>query len=105
MVDGYFRDLARVDRDADHLTRMAYSELRLRLPELLLMRVDKISMSTSNEGRVPFLDHDLVETSDEKHVFIKRVLDTSHKSLGVDYLSSLTIKEIQEELDSNQVLI
>jgi asparagine synthase (glutamine-hydrolysing) len=40
---------------------MLYLELRLRLPELLLMRVDKISMSTSVEARVPFLDHHLVE--------------------------------------------
>jgi asparagine synthase (glutamine-hydrolysing) len=45
----------------DRLTRMAYSEFRLRLPELLLMRVDKIGMSTSIEARVPFLDHKLVE--------------------------------------------
>lgn len=45
----------------DALTRMAYSEFRLRLPELLLMRVDKIGMSTSIEARVPFLDHKLVE--------------------------------------------
>ena len=34
--------------------------MKLRLPELLLMRVDKITMSTSVEGRVPFLDHRLV---------------------------------------------
>ncbi len=45
----------------DFLTRMIHGEFRLRLPELLLMRVDKISMSTSIEGRVPFLDHGLVE--------------------------------------------
>jgi asparagine synthase (glutamine-hydrolysing) len=45
----------------DELTRMIHSELRLRLPELLLMRVDKITMSTSIEGRVPFLDHSLVD--------------------------------------------
>jgi asparagine synthetase B (glutamine-hydrolysing) len=31
------------------------------LPELLLMRVDKITMATSVEARVPFLDHHLVE--------------------------------------------
>jgi asparagine synthase (glutamine-hydrolysing) len=33
----------------------------VRLAELLLMRVDKITMSTSVEGRVPFLDHSLVD--------------------------------------------
>jgi asparagine synthase (glutamine-hydrolysing) len=47
--------------DADFYQAMLYLELRLRLPELLLMRVDKISMSTSVEARVPFLDHHLVE--------------------------------------------
>ncbi|KZB51836.1 hypothetical protein TH44_02495 [Thalassospira xiamenensis] len=45
----------------DILTRMIYNEFKLRLPELLLMRVDKITMSESLEARVPFLDHDLVE--------------------------------------------
>jgi asparagine synthase (glutamine-hydrolysing) len=40
---------------------MIYNEFKLRLPELLLMRVDKIGMSTSIEARVPFLDHHLVE--------------------------------------------
>ena len=45
----------------DVLTRMIYNEFKLRLPELLLMRVDKIGMSTSIEARVPFLDHELVE--------------------------------------------
>ena len=47
----------------DFLTRMIYAEFRQRLPELLLMRVDKITMSTSVEARVPFLDHHLVEYS------------------------------------------
>jgi asparagine synthase (glutamine-hydrolysing) len=40
---------------------MTYLELKLRLPELLLMRVDKMTMATSVEARVPFLDHHLVE--------------------------------------------
>lgn len=47
--------------DADVLTRMIYNEFKLRLPELLLMRVDKISMSVALEARVPFLDHKFVE--------------------------------------------
>jgi asparagine synthase (glutamine-hydrolysing) len=47
--------------EADQLERMIYQELKLRLPELLLMRVDKMTMATSLEARVPFLDHKLVE--------------------------------------------
>jgi asparagine synthase (glutamine-hydrolysing) len=40
---------------------MTYADLNLRLPELLLMRVDKMAMGASIEGRVPFLDHKFVE--------------------------------------------
>ncbi len=47
--------------EADFLERMTYLDLKLRLAELLLMRVDKITMATSVEARVPFLDHALVE--------------------------------------------
>ena len=43
-----------------HLNWMSYADLRLRLPELLLMRVDKMTMGVSLEGRVPFLDHRFV---------------------------------------------
>lgn len=43
------------------LNWMSYLDLNLRLPELLLMRVDKMSMITSLEARVPFLDHKFVE--------------------------------------------
>jgi asparagine synthase (glutamine-hydrolysing) len=43
------------------LNWMTYVDLRMRLPELLLMRVDKMSMGVSLEARVPFLDHKLVE--------------------------------------------
>ena len=49
----------------DILARMTYNEFQLRLPELLLMRVDKIGMSVSLEARVPFLDHHLVEYSSD----------------------------------------
>jgi asparagine synthase (glutamine-hydrolysing) len=47
--------------DRSHLNWMTYADLNLRLPELLLMRVDKMGMGTSVEGRVPFLDHKFVE--------------------------------------------
>ena len=40
---------------------MTYVDLNLRLPELLLMRLDKMGMGASLETRVPFLDHKFVE--------------------------------------------
>src|SRR5262249_12479486 len=40
---------------------MTYLDLNMRLPELLLMRVDKMSMGVGLEARVPFLDHKFVE--------------------------------------------
>jgi asparagine synthase (glutamine-hydrolysing) len=45
----------------DVLQKMSYVELKQRLPELLLMRLDKVAMANSVEGRDPFLDHELVE--------------------------------------------
>ncbi|MGB9680844.1 MAG: asparagine synthase (glutamine-hydrolyzing), partial [Minisyncoccia bacterium] len=47
-------------QQADFLQRLLYLELNLRLPELLLMRVDKMVSLNSIEARVPFLDHRLV---------------------------------------------
>lgn len=41
--------------------RMRGRDLAFRLPELLLMRVDKVTMASSVEARVPFLDHHFVE--------------------------------------------
>jgi asparagine synthase (glutamine-hydrolysing) len=65
---------------------MTYLDLNLRLPELLLMRVDKMSMGVSLEARVPFLDHKFValamsipeklitQGGERKHV-LKRAVD------------------------------
>ena len=61
VVNIYLDHIERERPDSDFLSRMTYLELKLRLPELLLMRVDKITMATSVEARVPFLDHHLVE--------------------------------------------
>lgn len=40
---------------------MTYLDLRYRLPELMLPRLDKMGMAHSVEGRVPLLDHRLAE--------------------------------------------
>ncbi len=47
--------------DVDLFQRMTYIELKQRLAELLLQRLDRIAMLSSVEGREPFLDHELVE--------------------------------------------
>jgi asparagine synthase (glutamine-hydrolysing) len=53
------------DGPADPLTRLMFDtqeyEFGLRLPELLLMRIDRFSMANSVEARVPFLDPEIVE--------------------------------------------
>ncbi|HVF22750.1 MAG TPA: asparagine synthase (glutamine-hydrolyzing) [Pyrinomonadaceae bacterium] len=61
VVEPYLQRIEQERPDSDFLARLTYLELKLRLPELLLMRVDKITMATSVEARVPFLDHHLVE--------------------------------------------
>ena len=57
----HLEHVAEMRPNSDFAARMSYLELKLRLPELLLMRVDKMTMATSVEARVPFLDHHLVE--------------------------------------------
>ncbi len=61
VVDYHLKKLYQEDPSADFLKSITYLELKQRLPELLLMRVDKMTMATSVEGRVPFLDHKHVE--------------------------------------------
>ncbi len=51
----------RLEQHPDYAQRMSYVDLQQRLPEMLLMRVDKMTMAASVEGREPFLDRRLVE--------------------------------------------
>jgi asparagine synthase (glutamine-hydrolysing) len=60
IIEAIAQDAARAGA-RDDLDRLIYQDLRLRLPELLLMRVDKLTMASAVEARVPFLDHELVE--------------------------------------------
>ena len=79
--------------EKSHLNWMSYLDLRFRLPELLLMRVDKMSMAVSLEGRVPFLDHKFVElamsipeSAKTAGGTLKRVLKESVRGLIPDEL-------------------
>jgi asparagine synthase (glutamine-hydrolysing) len=61
VVRAHLEPLDRAWPEADILQRMIYVDITMRLPELLLTRIDKITMSTSVEARVPFFDHRLAE--------------------------------------------
>jgi asparagine synthase (glutamine-hydrolysing) len=61
IVRHYLGDLTGHLQEPEVLQKIPYMEMKLRLPEHLLMRVDKLTMAHSIEARVPFLDHDVVE--------------------------------------------
>lgn len=117
--------------EKSHLNWMTYVDLNLRLPELLLMRVDKMSMGVSLEGRVPFLDHRFVELAMSipesvktkngtlKYILKKSVrglipdelIDRKKQGFGVpvyewffDRLGDMTRKELNEFCDKTDFL-
>lgn len=61
VVAHYLEPLSGRLDEPEVLQKITYMELKLRLPEHLLMRVDKLTMAHSVEARVPFLDHDVVD--------------------------------------------
>jgi asparagine synthase (glutamine-hydrolysing) len=107
--------------EKSNLNWMSYLDLNMRLPELLLMRVDKMSMGVSLEGRVPFLDHVFVSKAmsipskiKTKHGVLKYILkkairgilpdeiiDRKKQGFGVpvyEWLFDKLGKEIEKEL-------
>ncbi|MEW5704587.1 MAG: asparagine synthase (glutamine-hydrolyzing) [Pseudomonadota bacterium] len=61
VIEPIYRRFLNKAPEKSTLDWMTFLDLNLRLPELLLMRVDKMSMAVSLEARVPFLDHRFVE--------------------------------------------
>lgn len=61
MVAPMYQELQSLRPNASFLQKLTYIELQMRLSELLLMRVDKMSMAHGVEVRVPFLDSKLMD--------------------------------------------
>ena len=55
------REVLEKDPSRSSLKRMLYADLKIWLPDNLLLRGDQMTMAASIEERVPFLDHKLVE--------------------------------------------
>ena len=104
------------------LNWISFVDLSIRLPELLLMRVDKMAMGVSLEARVPFLDHRFVELAlsipqtvktrngESKHVLKQalrgllpsEIIDRPKRGFGVpveEWLNGRLGKNIHTELD------
>lgn len=62
LISTTLNSFSKITKSQDSIVNlMLYFELKNRLPELLLMRADKMTMAASIEGREPFLDHNLVD--------------------------------------------
>lgn len=61
VIAPFYQRLKEARPDATILQTITFIELQLRLPELLLMRADKMAMANSVELRVPFLDRYLMD--------------------------------------------
>jgi len=109
--------------DPSALNWMSDLDINFRLPELLLMRVDKMSMGVSLEARVPFLDHEFITLAMSipaemkirggrlKHILKKSVrglipdeiIDRKKQGFGVpvhEWIDKGLGKTMQRELDS-----
>jgi asparagine synthase (glutamine-hydrolysing) len=60
-LDSHYASIFEEVSDREPLDKMLYVDIKTWLPDDLLMKADKMTMANSQELRVPFLDHKLVE--------------------------------------------
>lgn len=97
VIESYYEELEKLDPGADFLERMIYVEIKNRLPEFLLARADKMTMAHSVEGRVPFLDKDLVELAFNMPSAVK-IKNGEPKYILKKVAEEIIPKNIQQEI-------
>lgn len=60
VIEPHYKRFQKLANEKSMLNWMTYLDLNLRMPDLLLSKVDKMGMGVSLEARVPFLDHEVV---------------------------------------------
>ena len=73
---------------------MTYVDLRFRLPELMLPRLDRMCMAHAVEGRVPFLDHRMIEFV----LALAPGLRSSSRYLGKRMLRTVASRRLPQEV-------
>jgi asparagine synthase (glutamine-hydrolysing) len=56
-----YRDMAKRFADYDGVQKMLFTDCKILLPDIFLEKVDKSTMASGIESRVPFLDNDLTD--------------------------------------------
>ena len=66
-----FRSYFESPQERDFHSRTLYCDIKTWLPDDLLVKVDRMSMATSLEARVPYLDHRIVELCTSMPIHLK----------------------------------
>ena len=92
-IEDLINDSLATCRFKDPFYKLMYYQLKVSLPDRMLVKVDRMSMAHSLETRLPFLDHRLVELMYKAHKRVKmpnfRLKSVLRKTIGKNLPASV----------------